>query len=110
MTGTGGNAGLAGSPTWTSDPVTVAAGQALSFVMSINAPNASSAAGVKLVYLGAAGQVLSTVALTGVPARTTGFQAFELPVTVPASVTGVRVVLTGFAPTGHAHGRHRHLR
>jgi hypothetical protein len=98
-TGTGGNVGLAGSPAWTSDPVAVTAGEALTFRMSVNAPNASSAASVTLVYLGAAGQVLQTVQLLSAPALTAGFQVIELPATVPAAVTGVKVVLTGFAPT-----------
>ena len=99
ITGNGGNAALTGSPSWTSDPIAVQAGEVLDVVASVKAQGLSSAAGVGLVYLGAAGEVLRTVSVLTAPLTTSGFAQLEETVTVPAGVTQVRVVLTGFAPT-----------
>jgi hypothetical protein len=99
VSGNGGNALLAGSPRWTSDPVAVSAGETLSLVVSIRSTGASSAATAGLTYLGAAGQVLDTVTHLTAPLTTQGFVTLETPVTIPAGVTQVRIVLTGFAPT-----------
>jgi M6 family metalloprotease-like protein len=97
--GNGGNATLAGSPTWTSDPVTVAPGELLTLQVSVTSLKASSAASAGLAYLSAAGDVLKTVQLISVPLTTTGTQVLTNTVTLPPGVAAVRVVLTGFAPT-----------
>ena len=97
--GNGGNAASSGSPSWTSDPITVTPGEALTFVVSVSSLNASSAATAGLVYLGAAGNVLQTVNLLTAPLTTAGFAKLEQAVTIPAGVTQVRVKLVGFAPT-----------
>jgi PKD repeat protein len=99
MSGNGGNAALFGSPTWTSDPITVMPGETLDFVVSVNAAGVSSPASAGLAYLGAAGQVLDTVKLVTAPLSTSGFTTLEQVVTIPAGVAQVQVVLTGFAPT-----------
>jgi hypothetical protein len=99
ITGTGGNALVAGSPTWTSDPIDVSAAEALDFVVSVRTSGVSSAPSAGLVYLGLLGQVVDTVQLITAPLTTVGFQALEQSVTIPAGVAQVRVVLTGFAPT-----------
>jgi immune inhibitor A len=99
LSGNGGNALAAGSPTWTSDPVAVSAGQVLDLVASVKATGSSSAPSVGLVYLGAAGQLVNKVTVLTSPLTTTGFQTLEQAVTIPAGVTQVRVVLSGFAPT-----------
>jgi hypothetical protein len=102
ITGNGGNALVAGSPAWTSDPIAVSAGEVLDVVASVNADGLSSAAGVGLVYLGTAGQVLNTVSVLSAPLTTSGFAQLERAVTIPAGVAQIRVVLTGFAPTDTA--------
>ncbi len=99
MSGNGGNVILAGSPTWTSDPIAVTAGETLSLVASVHSTGASSAAAAGLIYLGPLGQVLDTVTLLTAPLTTAGFATLEETVTIPAGVAQVRVVLTGFAPT-----------
>jgi CARDB len=97
-TGNGGNAAGSGSPSWTSDPITVTAGEVLTFSVSISSLNASSAPTAGLVYLGAAGNVLSTVNLITAPLTTSGFTKLQQAVTIPAGVTQVRVRLVGFSP------------
>jgi len=97
--GNGGNAATSGSPSWTSDPITVTAGEVLTLRVSVQSVSASSAATAGLAYLGAAGNVLSTVNLITAPLTTTGFAVLQQTVTIPAGVTQVRVKLTGFAPT-----------
>jgi hypothetical protein len=99
MSGTGGNALVAGPPTWTSDPISVAAGAALDLGVSVQARGVSSPPSAGLVYLGAAGQVLETVKLISAPLTTVGFERLEQTVTIPAGVAQVRVVLSGFSPT-----------
>jgi hypothetical protein len=96
--GNGGNAAASGSPSWTSDPISVTPGEVLTFSASISAVNASSAATAGLVYLGAAGNVLQTLNLITAPLTTTGFAKLEQAVTIPAGVTQVRVKLVGFSP------------
>ena len=98
-TGNGGSAASSGSPTWTSDPIAVTPGEALTFTLAVSSVSASSAANAGLVYLGAAGNVLSTVNLITASLTTTGFQKLEQAVTIPAGVAQVRVKLVGFAPT-----------
>jgi minor extracellular serine protease Vpr len=100
--GNGGNAATDGSPTWTSDPIAVTAGETLDLVVAVNARDASSAATAGLVYLGAAGDVVGTVSLITAPLTTSGFRTLEQAVTIPAGVAEVRVVLTAFAPTDTA--------
>jgi archaellum component FlaF (FlaF/FlaG flagellin family) len=97
--GTGGNAAVAGSPTWTSDPVAVVSGEVLTLAFSIDSRGASSAATAGLAYLGPLGNVLDTVTLATAPLTTAGFKTLENTVTIPAGVTQVRVVLRAFAPT-----------
>jgi hypothetical protein len=99
ITGNGGNALVAGSPAWTSEPIAVNAGEVLDVVASAEADGLSSAAGVGLVYLGAAGEVLNTVSVLSTPLTTSGFAQLERTVTIPTGVAQIRVVLTGFAPT-----------
>jgi hypothetical protein len=99
ITGTKRSVVVAGVPSWTSDPIAVAAGETLDLVVSVNAERTSSPAGAGLVYLGAAGQVLDTVKLITAPLATGGFATLEQSVTIPAGVAEVKVVLTGFAPT-----------
>jgi immune inhibitor A len=99
ISGNGGNAALSGSPSWSSEPIAVQAGEALDVVASVKADGLSSAAGVNLVYLGAAGEVLKTAAALTTPLTTSGFARLEQTVTIPAGVTQIRVVLTGFAPS-----------
>lgn len=96
-TGTGGNALLAGVPTWTSDPIAVTAGETLTLVTSVRSNGASSAATAGLTYLGPAGELLQTVSLLTAPLTTVGFETLEQAVTIPAGVTQVQVVLTGFS-------------
>jgi hypothetical protein len=99
ITGTGKSAALSGTPSWSSDPISVVPGEVLDLVVSVKAAQASSAPSVSLVYLGAAGLVLDKVQALTAPASTVGFATLERAVTIPASVTQVRIVLTGFAPT-----------
>ena len=97
--GNGGNAAASGSPSWTSDPIAVTAGEVLTLRVSVQSVSASSAATAGLAYLGAAGNLLSTVNLITAPLTTTGFTKLEQAVTIPAGVAQVRVQLVGFAPT-----------
>jgi immune inhibitor A len=99
MSGNGGNAATSGSPSWTSAPFSVQAGEVYDVTAAVKASGASSAASLGLVYLGAAGQVLDTVKVLTAPLQTDGFRTLERSVTIPPLVTEVRVVLTGFAPT-----------
>ncbi len=97
--GNGGSAVLAGSPSWTSDPISVAPGEVLDLRVSATAQDASSVASIGVAYLGAAGELLGSVQLISVPTLTGGFQVLEQQITVPAGVTGIRIVLSGFSPT-----------
>ncbi len=101
-TGNGGNAALAGSPSWTSEPIPVAVGETLDLQVSVSALGSSSPASAGLVYLGPLGNVLDTVGLITAPVSTQGFETFESTVTIPAGVASVRVSLSGFAPTDMA--------
>jgi hypothetical protein len=104
ISGNGGNAALSGSPSWTSAPITVTTGEMLDFTVAVRSDGVSSAASAGLVYLGAAGQVIDTVALITAPLTTNSFATLEQTVTIPAGVAQVRVKLTGFAPTDLATG------
>jgi PKD repeat protein len=97
--GNGGNATLLGVPTWTSAPIALAPGEALSLRVTVSTDGVSSAPAVGLAYLGAAGELLSTVRLIDVPLDTGGFTTLEQAVTPPPGVVQVRVILFGFAPT-----------
>jgi immune inhibitor A len=99
MSGNGGSAATSGSPSWTSAPFSVQAGEVYDVTAAVKASGASSGASLGLVYLGAAGQVLDTVKVLTAPLQTDGFRTLERSVTIPPLVTEVRVVLTGFAPT-----------
>jgi len=54
---------------------------------------------MRLTFLGAAGNVLSTVNLITAPLTTAGFTKLQQTVTIPAGATQVRVKLSGFSPT-----------
>jgi hypothetical protein len=97
--GNGGSAATSGSPSWTSAPIAVVPGEVLTLAVSVQALGASSAASAGLVYLGSAGQVLSSVTVLTAPLTTSGFARLQQLVTVPAGVSQVRVKLVGFAPT-----------
>ena len=99
ITGTRKSVLLSGLPLWTSAPITVAPGEALDLRVSVSSSGMSSAPGIGLVYLGAAGEILQTVRLADVPLATQGFATLEQSVTLPPGVSQVRVVLFGFAPT-----------
>jgi hypothetical protein len=90
---------LQGVPTWTSDPIEVTPGEALDLRVSVRTDGVSSAPGVGLAYLGAAGDLLDTVRLIKVPLVTDGLATREKSVTLPPGVVKVRVVLFGFAAT-----------
>jgi hypothetical protein len=96
--GNGGSAAASGSPSWTSDPIAVVPGEVLTLTVSVQSQAASSTATAGLVYLGAAGNVLSTVNLITAPLTTTGFAKLQQAVTIPAGVSQVRVKLVGFSP------------
>jgi hypothetical protein len=96
--GNGGSAAASGSPSWTSDPIAVVPGEVLTLAVSVQSQAASSAASAGLVYLGAAGNVLSTVNLITAPLTTSGFATLQQAVTIPAGVSQVRVKLVGFSP------------
>ena len=57
--GNGGNAAAHGSPTWTSAPIDVVAGELLDLQVSVSSFGASSAPTVGLLYLGPLGNVLA---------------------------------------------------
>ena len=97
--GNGGNAAVSGAPSWTSAPIPVVAGEVVTLAVSVQSLSASSAATAGLVYLGAAGQVVSSVTLLTAPLTTTGFAKLEQVVTIPAGIAQVRVKLVGFSPT-----------
>ena len=99
FSGTGGSAAIAGSPTWTSDPIDVAAGETLHVSAQVASSGASSAGSLAVAYLGPTGEVLETVSLLTAPLVTDGFELAASTVRIPAGVTQVRLVLAGFAPT-----------
>jgi immune inhibitor A len=99
ITGTRKSVVLAGMPSWTSDPIDVVAGELLDLRVSVSSSGMSSAPGVGLAYLGAAGELLQTVRLLDVPLATQGFSTLEQAVTLPPGVAQVRVILFGFAAT-----------
>ena len=63
LTGNGGNALVHGSPSWTSNPVAVTAGETLELYADVRTNGLSSASTAGLVYLGPADDVLRTVRL-----------------------------------------------
>jgi hypothetical protein len=97
LTGNGGSVLLAGSPRWTSDPIPVSAGEALSLRVSVSSAWASSAASAGLVYLDALGQVLGRVAPITAPLDTGGFTTLESAIIVPAGAAQARVELSAFS-------------
>ena len=99
IAGTGQSVALYGAPTWTSAPISVAPGELLNLSVDVQSVGLSSAPSVSLAYLGSAGQLLSTVRILTGPLTTTGFATLSQAVTIPANVTSVRIVLTGFATT-----------
>jgi hypothetical protein len=99
ITGTGRNAALSGTPSWSSAPISVVPGEVLDLVVSVKATQTSSAPAVDLVYLGPAGLILDTVKTLTAPLSTDGFATLERAVTIPPSVAAVRIVLAGFAAT-----------
>jgi M6 family metalloprotease-like protein len=99
ITGTRKSVLLGEMPTWTSSPIDVVAGELLELRVSVSSSGMSSAPGVGLVYLGAAGEILETVRLLEIPLATQGFSTLEQAVTLPPGVAQVRVILLGFAAT-----------
>jgi hypothetical protein len=99
ITGSGGSVALAGLPTWTSAPIAVTPGEALTLTADVRCVGLSSAPSIGLAYLGPAGELLGAVSLLTAPLTTSGFAALEKTFTVPAGVASVRIVLTGFGPT-----------
>jgi hypothetical protein len=99
LTGNGGSALVHGSPTWTSDPVSVVPGETVELVTDVRSTGLSSAPTASLVYLGALGEVLQTVRVLTAPLQTVGFTTLERTVTIPAGVAQVRVTLSGFSVT-----------
>jgi hypothetical protein len=98
-TGNGGPSTLL-NPAWTSAPVAVTPGQTYNLAVSLQSQNLSSSPSLKVIYLDALGNVLSTV--TGVATNvsgTTGLQQVLGQVTIPQGVAQVRVTLLAFAPT-----------
>ncbi|HEX7256180.1 MAG TPA: S8 family serine peptidase [Gaiellaceae bacterium] len=102
--GNGGNAALSGSPSWTSSPIAVTPGAVMDLEVSVLATGTSSPASAGLVYLGPVGEVVGRASLITAPLLTLGFATLEQAATIPAGVTAVQVVLTGFAPTDLATG------
>lgn len=98
-----GGSGVAASllnPAWTSAPIAVTAGQTYNLAMTVKTQGLSSAPSLQVTYLDAAGAVLSKVA--GITTSITGDSAAQQvlgQITVPAGVTQVRLVLTGFSAT-----------
>ena len=99
LTGNGGSAALAGSPTWTSAPIAVEPGEVLELVASVRVDAVSSAPSVGLAYLSPLGKLLDTVRVLTAPLSTSGFTELSSLVTIPSGVAEVRVVLVGFAAT-----------
>jgi M6 family metalloprotease-like protein len=97
--GSGGNAALGGSPSWTSAPVAVTGGETYDLTAAVKASGMSSAPSIGLVYLNGAGQVLNTATVLTAALTTTGFATLEKAVTIPIGAAQVRVTLKGFAPT-----------
>ena len=97
--GTGGNAALVGSPTWTSAPIAVTGAATYDLTAAVKATGLSSAPSVGLVYLNGSGQVVNTVKLLTAPLTTSGFTTIEKAVTIPIGIAQVRVTLTAFTPT-----------
>lgn len=88
------------NPTWTSAPFPVTAGQTYQLAMTIKTQAVSSAPRIQITYLDALGNILNTV--TGLTTNLTGsnpFQQVMSQVTIPAGVSQVRLILTGFSPT-----------
>jgi hypothetical protein len=97
--GNGGPASLL-NPVWTSAPINVTAGQTYKLAMSVKAQGLSSAPSLKVTYLDALGNIVSTV--TGITTNITGnspMQQVLSQVTVPQGVAQVRLALTAFSPT-----------
>ncbi len=87
-------------PTWTSAAIAVTPGELLTLSIDVKAINLSSAPQVNIVYLGAAGQLLSKVTALTAPLTTDGtYVNLQRTLVVPANVTSLRIVLAGFAPT-----------
>jgi immune inhibitor InhA-like protein/CARDB protein len=99
MQGTGGNAALAGSPSWTSAPISVVGGETYDLTAAVKATGLSSAPSLGLLYLNGTGQVLDSVKVLTAPLTTTGFANLEKAVTIPLAVAQVRVTLSAFAAT-----------
>jgi hypothetical protein len=98
VTGNGGSALVAGSPTWTSAPIPVDGAEAFTLRVSVSSVGASSAPSAGLLYLDALGQAIGTATVIGAPLNTDGFVALESRVKLPPGVSQVRVLLTGFSP------------
>lgn len=98
VSGNGGNALIAGSPSWTSDAIAVTPGEMLTLAVTARSDNTSSPATAELVYLDATGNALCLFTALTAPRTTGGFATVQQLITIPAGVAQVRIVLRGFAP------------
>lgn len=88
------------NPTWTSAPIDVVPGETYNLALTVNAIGASSAPRVRIVYLNALGNVLSTVnGIVTTLNGTTGLQQVTGQIVIPAGVAQVKLLLVGFSPT-----------
>jgi alpha-L-rhamnosidase len=102
---TGGGA-LTSGPTWTSAPIAVSPGTAYNVAMTVATSGSSSPPSLSVSYLDSTGTVLNTVA--GIATTLTGdatAQQVSGHIVVPAGVSKIRLILSGFAagdpaPTG----------
>ena len=99
VTGNGGSVAVNGSPTWTSQPIGVTAGEAVTLVVSVQSQGASSAPAAALDFIGLAGNVISSVNLITAPLTTNGFVKLEQATIVPKGAARVQIRLIGFAAT-----------
>lgn len=99
ITGNGGSATLLNSA-WTSAPIDVVSGQTYDLAMTVKTQGLSSSPSLQVNYLDATGKVLSTV--NGLTTQLTGTAAATEvlgKLTVPAGVSKIQLVLTGFSLT-----------
>jgi hypothetical protein len=91
---------IAEADKWISDTIGVQAGEVLDVAVFAKTVNASSSPSVHVSFLNSAGAVMSTVnAITSSLSGTNAATQLIGQVTIPAGVTGLRIVLLGFAPT-----------
>jgi hypothetical protein len=99
ITGTGKSVVLHGLPAWSSAPIAVSPGQRLSLSLDVASQGLSSAPSVGVAWLDATGGLLSSVTALTAPLKSSGFVTLEKALSVPAGVSGLRIVLYGFSAT-----------